>query len=142
MGGPSPLFVVFELFVVFMSMKGVAHAPTGRIGFVLAVFYYGAGSLCPGVHQGVARGYVGCGVAGVTVEASSPALIEKTRSVVTSGTGQDAIVDLRPGTCTVTFTFPGSNTVKREGIELTGNFVASVSVDMRVGAVGNPRCER
>ena len=72
---------------------------------------------------------------GVTVEASSPVLIEKTRSVVTSGTGQYAIVDLRPGTYTVTFTLPGFNTVKREGIELTGNFVASVSVEMRVGAV-------
>jgi hypothetical protein len=72
---------------------------------------------------------------GVTVEASSPVLIEKTRSVVTSGTGQYAIVDLRPGTYTVTFTLPGFSTVKREGIELTGNFVASVNVDMRVGAV-------
>ena len=72
---------------------------------------------------------------GVTVEASSPALIEKTRSVVTGGTGQYAIVDLRPGTYTVTFTLPGFNTVRREGIELTGNFVASVSVEMRVGAV-------
>src|SRR4026209_1206580 len=72
---------------------------------------------------------------GVTVEASSPALIEKTRSVVTSGTGQYAIVDLRPGTYTVTFALPGFNTVKREGVELTGNFVASVSVEMRVGAL-------
>ncbi len=72
---------------------------------------------------------------GVTVEASSPALIEKARSVVTSGTGQYAIVDSRPGTYTVTFALPGFNTVRREGIELTGNFVASVSVEMRVGAV-------
>jgi hypothetical protein len=72
---------------------------------------------------------------GVTVEASSPVLIEKTRSVITSGTGQYAIVDLRPGIYTVTFTLPGFNTVKREGIELTGNFVASVNVDMRVGAL-------
>jgi hypothetical protein len=72
---------------------------------------------------------------GVTVEASSPVLIEKTRSVLTSGTGQYAIVDLRPGTYTVIFTLPGFNTVKREGIELTGNFVASVNVEMRVGAV-------
>jgi hypothetical protein len=84
---------------------------------------------------GLVRDNSGAVMPGVTVEASSPALIEKTRSVITSGTGQYAIVDLRPGTYTVTFTLPGFNTVKREGIELTGNFVASVNVDMRVGAL-------
>src|SRR5262245_17150345 len=78
---------------------------------------------------GSVRDNSGAVMPGVTVEASSPALIEKTRSVVTSGTGQYAIVDLRPGTYAVTFTLPGFNSVKREGIELTGNFVASVSVE-------------
>jgi hypothetical protein len=72
---------------------------------------------------------------GVTVEASSPALIEKVRSVVTDATGQYRIVDLRPGTYTVTFTLPGFSTVKREGIELTGTFVATVNVELRVGAL-------
>jgi hypothetical protein len=84
---------------------------------------------------GFVRDNSGAVMPGVTVEASSPALIEKTRSVTTSGTGQYAIVDLRPGTYSVVFTLPGFNTVKREGIELTGNFVASVSVEMRVGSV-------
>src|SRR2546425_9683152 len=69
---------------------------------------------------------------GVTVEASSPALIEKTRSVVTSGTGQYAIEDLRPGTYTLTFTLNGFATLKREGIELTGTFIAAVNADMKV----------
>ena len=72
---------------------------------------------------------------GVTVEAASPALIEKVRSVVTDGTGQYRIVDLRPGAYTVTFTLPGFNTVRREGIELTGSFTATVNVDMRIGAL-------
>jgi hypothetical protein len=72
---------------------------------------------------------------GVTVEASSPALIEKARSVVTDGTGQYRIVDLRPGVYAVTFTLTGFNTVKREGIELAGTFVAPVSVEMKVGSV-------
>jgi hypothetical protein len=72
---------------------------------------------------------------GVTVEASSPALIERTRSVVTDATGQYKIVDLRPGTYAVTFSLSGFSSVKREGIELTGSFVASVSVELRVGAV-------
>src|SRR6187397_1845286 len=55
---------------------------------------------------------------GVTVEAESPALIEKTRSAVTDGTGQFRIEALRPGTYTVSFSLPGFSTVKREGIEL------------------------
>src|SRR5690349_22334542 len=61
---------------------------------------------------------------GVTVEASSPALIERTRSVITDGNGNYKIENLRPGTYSVTFTLPGFNTVKRDGIELAGSFVA------------------
>src|SRR5207249_9944727 len=72
---------------------------------------------------------------GVSVEASSPALIEKTRTVVSDGTGQYRIVDLRPGIYTVTFTLTGFSTVKREGIELIGSFVATVNADMRVGGL-------
>src|SRR6187431_2885771 len=107
-----------------------------RIGSVLAVILFTApAAYAQASITGIARDSSGAVLPGVTVEASSPALIEKTRSVVTGGTGQYAIVDLRPGTYTVTFTLPGFNTVKREGIELTGNFVASVSVEMRVGAV-------
>ena len=72
---------------------------------------------------------------GVTVEAASPVLIEKVRSVVTDDTGQYRIVDLRPGTYSVTFTLPGFSTVRREGIELTGTFVATVNADLKVGAL-------
>ena len=63
-------------------------------------------------------------IPGVTVEAASPALIEKTRAAVTDGTGQYKIVGLVPGTYTVTFTLAGFSTFKREGIELGGSFVA------------------
>src|SRR5437667_3229158 len=73
---------------------------------------------------GTVRDASGAVLPGTTVEASSPALIEKTRTVVSSGTGQYAIEDLRPGTYTVTFTLTGFSTIKREGIELTGNFIA------------------
>src|SRR5215471_1270858 len=72
---------------------------------------------------------------GVTVEASSPALIEKTRTVVSDGSGQYKIIELRPGTYTVTFTLTGFTGVRREGIELTSDFTASVNADLRVGAV-------
>ena len=72
---------------------------------------------------------------GVTVEAASPALIEKVRAVVTDGSGQFRIVDLRPGTYTVTFTLPGFSTVKREGVVLEGDGTFSVNADLRVGAL-------
>ena len=72
---------------------------------------------------------------GVSVEATSPALIEKVRSAVTDGNGQYRIEALRPGTYVVTFSLSGFSTVKREGIELTGSFAATVNVDLRVGAV-------
>src|SRR5688572_8951830 len=72
---------------------------------------------------------------GVTVEAASPALIEKVRSVVTDATGQYRIVDLRPGTYTVTFTLPGFATVKRDGVEITGTATFQVNADLRVGSL-------
>ena len=84
---------------------------------------------------GVVRDPSGAVLPGVTVEATSPALIEKVRSVVTDGTGQYRIVDLRPGTYTVTATLTGFSTVKREGIELTGSLVATIPLEMRVGTL-------
>src|SRR5438046_9985052 len=69
---------------------------------------------------GVVKDASGAVLPGVTVEASSPALIERTRSVVTDGTGQYKIVDLRPGTYAVTFALPGLSTVQRDGLEFSG----------------------
>src|SRR2546427_8819419 len=84
---------------------------------------------------GTVRDTSGALLPGVTVEVSSPALIEKTRSVTTDGSGQYKIVGLRPGTYVVTFTLPGFITVRREDIELTSDFTAQVSAEMKVGAV-------
>ncbi len=72
---------------------------------------------------------------GVNVEASSPALIEKVRSVITDGQGQFNIVDLRPGVYTVTFSLSGFRTVVRENLELPANFVATVNVALAVGGI-------
>src|SRR5258706_11253569 len=84
---------------------------------------------------GVAKDASGGVLPGVTVEAASPVLIEKVRSVVSDASGQYRIVDLRPGTYSVTFSLPGFSTVKREGIELSGAFVATGNGDRKVGTL-------
>ena len=83
---------------------------------------------------GVVKDTSGAVMPGVTVEAASPALIEKVRSVVTDGQGQYKIVDLRPGVYTVTFTLPGFNTFRRDGLDLPPGFTATVNAEMRVGS--------
>src|SRR5207237_1972158 len=84
---------------------------------------------------GTVKDSSGAVLPGVTVEAASPVLIEKPRTAVTDGSGQFRIVDLRPGTYAVTFTLTGFNTVKRDDVELTGSFIATINADMKVGTV-------
>jgi len=84
---------------------------------------------------GVVKDTSGAVLPGVTVEVSSPALIEKTRSTVTDASGLYQIIQLVPGTYTVTFSLTGFSTFKRDGLELSGSFVATVNADMKVGAV-------
>src|ERR1700676_2667445 len=84
---------------------------------------------------GVVKDTTGAVMPGVTVEASSPALIEKVRTVVSDERGEYKIVNLVPGVYTVTFTLSGFSTVKREGIELTGNFTAALNIELSVGTL-------
>src|SRR2546422_9648427 len=105
-----------------------------RIAYLAAVFGVlllpvpgSAQSGLSGTIAGVVRDATGAGLPGVTVEAASPALIEKVRTVVTDAEGQYKIVELRPGTYSVTFTLTGFATTKREGIEVSTGFTANVN---------------
>jgi carboxypeptidase family protein/TonB-dependent receptor-like protein len=84
---------------------------------------------------GIVRDTSGALLPGVTVEATSPALIEKTRSTVTDGNGQYQIVDLRPGTYVLKFTLQGFTTVERTAVQITGSGVTTINADMRIGTV-------
>src|SRR5438876_5058893 len=84
---------------------------------------------------GVVTDSSGAVLPGVTVEARSPVLIEQVRSAVTDETGRYRIVDLRPGSYSMTFSLPGFASVMREGIELSGTFVANVDAQLRVGGL-------
>ena len=94
-------FVALAIAVAVMCVPSAASAQ-------------GAGSTITGVVRDTSGGVL----PGVTVEAASPALIEKVRSAVTDAEGLYRLVDLRPGEYTVTFTLPGFNTFRREGMTL------------------------
>jgi len=88
-----------------------------------------------GTIAGAVRDTTGGLLPGVTVETASSALIEKVRTVITDEQGLYRIVDLRPGVYTVTFTLPGFSTFRREGLELTTAFTATVNAELKVGAL-------
>ena len=115
---------------------------TQRIVLLLLVMVLGVGlglasaqSATTGAIAGVVKDASGAVLPGVTVEAASPALIEKVRSVVSDGSGNFKIVDLRPGTYSVTFTLPGFSTYKRDGVELSTGFTAQINGEMKVGSL-------
>ena len=84
---------------------------------------------------GVVKDATGAVLPGVTVEASSPALIEKVRSATTDGSGAYRIENLRPGVYSLTFSLPGFSPVKREGVELPSNFTSTINGELKVGAM-------
>jgi hypothetical protein len=108
-------------------------ALVGCLALIPSLAFAQAGTT--GSIAGVVKDATGAVLPGVTVEAASPALIEKVRTVVTDGEGNYTIIDLRPGTYTVTFTLPGFSTVRREGVELNAGFTANINADLRVGGV-------
>jgi hypothetical protein len=85
--------------------------------------------------SGVIKDASGAVLPGVSVEATSPVLTEKVRAVVSDGTGQYRIVELPPGTYTVTYSLQGFNVVKREGVVLTGALTANIDIELRVGSL-------
>jgi hypothetical protein len=107
------------LLLSLTSLTGIAAAQGGDLGSI----------------GGVVRDSTGGVLPGVTVEVSSPALIEKTRTAITDGQGQYKILSLRPGVYEVTFTLEGFAPVKRSGIELSAAFTASVNADMQPGTL-------
>jgi hypothetical protein len=112
-------------------MRGVAKT-AGLLALILVIPTI---AFAQAVIAGTVKDSSGAVLPGVNVEASSPALIEKVRTAVTDGTGQYRIEDLRPGIYTLTVSLQGFNTFKREGIELTGQFTATINADLKVGAL-------
>jgi hypothetical protein len=112
-------------------MRRVAKALSVLAGVLLLPAVASAQASLTGLVQDTS----GAVLPGVTVEATSPVLIEKVRSGVTDANGRYQIVDLRPGIYTLTFTLTGFATVVREGVELIGTSTVTIGAEMRVGAL-------
>src|SRR5262245_1814357 len=107
---------------------------TSVVSFLCLVFVPAA-AYAQASFSGIVRDTSGAVLPGVTVEASSPVLIEKNRSATTDGEGRYIIQDLRPGTYRVAFTLPGFKTVVRDGLEILGTSVVNITGDMAIGTV-------
>src|SRR2546426_1014060 len=116
-------------------MTGLRTVAVSGLGVVLCLTLMPSFAFAQSGIAGMAKDVTGAVLPGVTVEVSSPALIEGSRSVITDEKGLYRILDLRPGTYSVTFTLPGFNTFKRDAIELPANFTAPVNAEMSIGTI-------
>jgi len=100
-----------------IALPSMAHAQGAVLATVTGIVQDSSGAVLPGV----------------TVEMSSPVLIERVRAAVTDSTGRYRLTNLPTGTYTLTAALPGFNTVRREGLELSGSFTATVNLSLQVG---------
>src|SRR5688500_13235601 len=105
------------------------------VATVLAGVMWTSSAYAQSAIAGTVRDTSGAVLPGVTVEATSPALIEKMRVTTTDTAGQYRVVDLRPGTYSVAFRLTGFTTVVRQGIRLEGDFTAPLNVELPIGAL-------
>src|SRR5439155_19851667 len=110
-----PKAAVGPICLVALLMPGAAWAQSAIVGLVKDT----SGAVMPGV----------------SVEASSPALIEKTREVVTDSQGRYTVLDLRPGVYKVSFTLQGFKVFVQDSINLPSNFTATVNAELSIGAM-------
>src|SRR5437016_2417902 len=106
-----------------------------RVVFVGCLLLAPVAAVAQGAIAGQVKDASGAVLPGVSVEAASPVLIEKLRTVVSDGSGNYRVENLRPGSYTVTFTLAGFSTVKRESIEVSGSGTTSADATLKVGAV-------
>ena len=116
-------------------MRQIAAAVCALVAVLLPSPGSAQGALERGTLTGTVRDASGGVLPGVTVEAASPALIEKVRTAVTDSAGVYRIVNLDPGTYSLTFSLEGFSQVKRENIEMRGSGTLTIPVDMRVGTI-------
>src|SRR5215510_4983989 len=111
------------------------RAPLRALAVLVWMILIPVAAQAQAVIAGTIKDVSGAVLPGLTVEASSPVLIEKVRTAVSDGTGQYRIEDLRPGVYTVNFSLTGFSAFRREGVELTGSFTATINAEMKLGTL-------
>jgi len=114
------------------------QALSGIVGFLAVTMFVSSASAQTRQTSsiaGVVRDATGGALPGVTVEAASPALIQKVATAISDAEGRYQLPDLRPGSYTVTFSLPGFATVIREGVELQTNFTATINAELKIGGL-------
>ena len=114
----------------------MARSAAHRVWYVcVATLLVSTAASAQSIITGTVRDVSGAAMPGVTVEAASPVLIEKVKSVVSDNNGSYRITDLRPGVYTVTFTLTGFSTYRRDGLELPADFTATLNAELKVGSL-------
>jgi len=104
------------------------------LSFSATVFAQGGGASSTGTIQGRVSDAQGAVLPGVTVTATSPALIQP-QTTVTSETGNYRFPAVPPGTYSVSYELAGFNTLKRDGISITLGFTAQVNVELALATL-------
>ena len=115
-----------------MGRKSAIHAAVAILGAVLFAST-GWAQQDSGI-SGLVTDAQGGVLPGTTVEAASPTELG-TRTVFTDANGRYNIINLRPGTYSVTFSLAGFSTVIREEVVLVAAFTAPIDAQMAVGGI-------
>jgi Carboxypeptidase regulatory-like domain/TonB dependent receptor-like, beta-barrel len=118
-----------------MRKSTITHVAIGVFASLMCLTILTSEAVAQSTITGAVKDETGAVLPGVTIEANSPSLIERTRTVITDESGNYRIIDLRPGSYSITFSLPGFKTYKREEVELVSNFTATINAVMTVGAV-------
>jgi len=111
------------------------HTMTRTLASVGVGLFLSTAAYAQSAISGTVKDTSGGGMPGVTIEAASPVLIEKVKTTISDSSGFYRLTDLRPGPYTITFTLPGFNTFRRDGVELSADFTATINAELKVGAL-------
>ena len=112
------------------------HLSSGLVVLICLLFIRSAAAqVIVGAIEGVAQDAGGGVLPGVTVQASSPALIGDARETLTDANGHYRILRLPVGRYSLSFTLAGFSPFTREDVVVNSGFTATISPVLQIGSV-------